>query len=68
MLPISSSLLRHFKGFCSSPSMIMLFIYMKCWFLLIFYHEPEETKTRKSLFRRAFKENKQPEKVAIDKK
>ncbi|AIK95661.1 IS6 family transposase [Candidatus Paracaedibacter acanthamoebae] len=34
MLTISPSLLPHFKGFCSSPSVIMLFIYMKCRFSL----------------------------------
>ncbi|OJX09497.1 MAG: hypothetical protein BGO77_06195 [Caedibacter sp. 37-49] len=30
MLKISRSLLSHFKGSCSSSSVIMLFVYMKC--------------------------------------
>ena len=41
MLNISSKLLHHFKGFCSSPSVIMLFVYMKCRFSLS-YRELEE--------------------------
>jgi putative transposase len=41
MLKISSSLLPHFKGFCSSPSVIMLFVYMKCRFSLS-YRDLEE--------------------------
>lgn len=36
MLKISLSLLPHFKGSCSSPSVIMLFVYMKCQFSLIY--------------------------------
>ncbi|HJD65188.1 MAG TPA: IS6 family transposase, partial [Rickettsia endosymbiont of Diachasma alloeum] len=31
---ISPTLLKHFKGFCSSPEIIMLFVYMKCRFSL----------------------------------
>ena len=38
---ISSKLLKHFKGFCSSPEVIMLFVYMKCRFSLS-YRELEE--------------------------
>jgi len=38
---ISSNLLKHFKGFCSSPEVIMLFVYMKCRFSLS-YRELEE--------------------------
>jgi len=41
MLTISPSLLHHFKGFCSSPSVIMLFVYMKCRFSLS-YRDLEE--------------------------
>ena len=41
MLDISPSLLCHFKGFCSSPSVIMLFVYMKCRFSLS-YRDLEE--------------------------
>lgn len=41
MLKISPLLLPHFKGFCSSPSVIMLFVYMKCRFSLS-YRELEE--------------------------
>lgn len=41
MLTISSLLLPHFKGFCSSPSVIMLFVYMKCRFSLS-YRDLEE--------------------------
>lgn len=41
MLKISPSLLPHFKGFCSSPSVIMLFVYMKCRFSLS-YRDLEE--------------------------
>ena len=41
MLNISPKLLPHFKGFCSSPSVIMLFVYMKCRFSLS-YRDLEE--------------------------
>ena len=41
MLKISPSLLPHFKGFCSSPSVIMLFVYMKCR-LSLSYRDLEE--------------------------
>lgn len=41
MLKISPSLLPHFKGFCSSPSVIMLFVYMKCR-LSLSYRDVEE--------------------------
>jgi transposase-like protein len=41
MLMVSPKLLSHFKGFCSSPSVIMLFVYMKCRFSLS-YRELEE--------------------------
>jgi transposase-like protein len=41
MLTISFHMLRHFKGFCSSPSLIMLFVYMKCRFSLS-YRDLEE--------------------------
>ena len=41
MLTISPSLLPKFKGFCSSPSLIMLFVYMKCRFSLS-YRDLEE--------------------------
>ena len=45
MLNISSELLSHFKGFCSSPSVIMLFVYMKCRFSLS-YRDLEEMMIR----------------------
>ena len=38
---IAPKLLKHFKGFCSSPEIIMLFVYMKCRFSLS-YRELEE--------------------------
>ena len=41
MLTISPQLLPHFKGFYSSPSVIMLFVYMKCRFSLS-YRDLEE--------------------------
>jgi transposase-like protein len=41
MLNISPQLLPHFKGFCSSASVIMLFVYMKCRFSLS-YRDLEE--------------------------
>jgi putative transposase len=41
MLKLSPTLLPKFKGFCSSPSVIMLFVYMKCRFSLS-YRELEE--------------------------
>jgi len=41
MLDISPKLLPHFKGFCSSASVIMMFVYMKCRFSLS-YRELEE--------------------------
>lgn len=34
MLTINPNLLPHFKGYCSSPSVIMLFVYMKFRFSL----------------------------------
>ena len=44
MFQISSKLLRHFKGFSSSPEAIMMFVYMKCRFSLS-YRELEEMMT-----------------------
>ena len=41
MLQISADLLKYFKNFCSSPNIIMLFVYMKCRFSLS-YRELEE--------------------------
>ena len=41
MLKLCPTLLPKFKGFCSSPSVIMLFVYMKCRFSLS-YRELEE--------------------------
>ena len=41
MPEVSSDLLKHFKGFCSTPSVILLFVYMKCRFSLS-YRELEE--------------------------
>lgn len=38
---IAHKLLKHFKGFCSSPEIIMLFVYMKCRFSLS-YRDLEE--------------------------
>lgn len=38
---ISAKLLKYFKGFCSSPEIIMLFVYMKCRFSLS-YRDLEE--------------------------
>lgn len=38
---ISPKLLKYFKGFCSSPEIIILFVYMKCRFSLS-YRELEE--------------------------
>jgi putative transposase len=38
---VSSKLLKYFKGFCSSPEVIMLFVYMKCRFSLS-YRDLEE--------------------------
>lgn len=38
---IDKKLLKYFKGFCSSPEIIMLFVYMKCRFSLS-YRELEE--------------------------
>jgi len=40
-LHISPKLLKYFKGFCSSPEIIMLFVYMKCRFSLS-YRDLEE--------------------------
>lgn len=33
-IQISPKLRKYFKGFCSSPEIIMLFVYMKCRFSL----------------------------------
>jgi len=41
MFKISGHLSRHFKGFCSSPEVIMLFVYMNCRFSLS-YRDLEE--------------------------
>ena len=41
MFTVSPKLLGHFKGFCSSPTVIMLFVYMKCRFSLS-YRDLEE--------------------------
>ena len=41
VLKISQDLLPKFKGFCSSPELIMLFVYMKCRFSLS-YRDLEE--------------------------
>ena len=41
MLNISDKLRHNFKGFCSSPEVIMLFVYMKCRFSLS-YRDLEE--------------------------
>lgn len=41
MIRISPDLERHFKGYCSSSSVIMLFVYMKCRFSLS-YRDLEE--------------------------
>jgi putative transposase len=41
---ISEKLLKYFKGFCSSPEIIMLFVYMKCRFSLS-YRDLEEMAT-----------------------
>ncbi len=41
MLTISTKLLPHFKEFCSSAEVIMLFVYMKCRFSLS-YRDLEE--------------------------
>jgi hypothetical protein len=43
-LSVSLELKKHFKGFCSSPEIIMLFVYMKCRFSLS-YRELEEMAT-----------------------
>jgi len=40
-LDISAKLRKHFKGYCSSPEVIMLFVYMKCRFSLS-YRDLEE--------------------------
>lgn len=44
MLFITPKLLPYFKGYCSSPSVIMLFVYMKCRFSLS-YRDLEEMMT-----------------------
>lgn len=41
ILKISPKLIKHFKGFCSSSEVIMLFVYMKCRFSLS-YRDLEE--------------------------
>lgn len=41
LLQISPKLRKYFKGFCSSPEIIILFVYMKCRFSLS-YRELEE--------------------------
>ena len=46
MLKINSSLSHHFKGFCSSPSVIMLFVYMKLRFSLSYRDLEEMMKIR----------------------
>jgi len=46
---ISEKLVKYFKGFCSSPEVIMLFVYMKCRFSLS-YRELEEIAIIKGVF------------------
>jgi putative transposase len=46
ILKISLKLLKHFKGYCSSPEVIMLFVYMKFRFSLS-YRDLEEMITIK---------------------
>jgi len=41
MLHLSPKLHKHFKGYCSDPNIIMLFVYMKCRFRLS-YRDLEE--------------------------
>ncbi|CCM10372.1 transposase [Cardinium endosymbiont cEper1 of Encarsia pergandiella] len=41
MFSITRRLLPYFKGFCSSPELILLFVYMKCRFSLS-YRDLEE--------------------------
>ncbi len=41
MPEVSRDLLKYFKGFCLTPSVILLFVYMKCRFSLS-YRELEE--------------------------
>ncbi|HJD58602.1 MAG TPA: IS6 family transposase, partial [Rickettsia endosymbiont of Ceroptres masudai] len=41
MFRITAKLLPDFKGFCSSPEVILLFVYMKCRFSLS-YRDLEE--------------------------
>ena len=41
MITVSPSHLQHFKGFCSSPSIILMFVYMKFRFSLS-YRDLEE--------------------------
>ncbi len=41
MFRVTARLLPYFKGFCSSPKIIMLFVYMKCRFSLS-YRDLEE--------------------------
>ena len=41
MFQIDSKLTKYFKGFCSSPEIIMMFVYMKCRFSLS-YRDLEE--------------------------
>ena len=46
MLKISAHLHKKFKGFCSSPEAIMLFVYMKCRFSLSYRDLEEMTSIR----------------------
>ena len=46
---ISAKFLKYFKGFCSSPEIIMLFVYMKCRFSLS-YREVEEMAITRGVF------------------
>jgi putative transposase len=48
-LRISPRLTKYFKGFCSSPEVIMLFVYMKCRFSLS-YRELEEMASIRGIF------------------
>jgi putative transposase len=43
---ILHKLLKYFKGFCSSPEIIMLFVYMKCSFSLRYRDLEEMTRIR----------------------
>ena len=77
MTTVSPSHLHHFKGFCSSPSIILVFVYMKFKFALgyrdlgdtidFLLRAKRDGVAGKAFLKKTIKNNERPEKVTLDK-